>query len=91
MTRRFHAKFANGVIVPEEQVDLPVDRRLTFELIENEQGGSDNADAANAAGDAMPKAPLALLDWVKRQRLQIRADVADKFARSKSYDLFGAE
>jgi hypothetical protein len=64
MTTRFQGHFENGVIVPDEKVELP--ERTTFTV---------SIDAP-AADDPRPAGGVALIDWRARHRLKVTADAA---------------
>jgi hypothetical protein len=87
MTREFHVRFANGVLIPSEKVELPLDRELTVRIVD--------ADIATIAGDGpryddpddpRPEGGVALADWWTRHRLQVSPEAA-KIATDPEFNI----
>lgn len=89
MTRTFQARFANGVLVPSEKVELPLDKELTVTV--DEPAVSSNGVVIpryDDPSDPMPEGGMALLDWWARHRLPIDPVMGEKIAQSKAYGYY---
>ena len=92
MTRRFNAHFKNGVLVPDEVVDLPEGQVLSVVVDEEPvmpaRGATPRHDDPN---DPRPEGGVELVEWWARHRLQAPPGVTDKIARSKYYEYYEEE
>jgi hypothetical protein len=88
MTRTFHARFANGVLVPSERVDLPVDKELTVTVDEPLPQRGREIPRYDDPNDPMPEGGLAMLEWWARHRLPIDPAAAERIAQSKAYGYY---
>ncbi len=87
MTRRFSAHFRNGVLVPDEKVELPENRTLAFiveEAMDTTQAPLQQPVFDDPL-DPKPAGGVELVDWWGRHRLQIDPVIGDKIARAKAY------
>ncbi len=87
MTQRFNAHFQNGVLIPDEIVDLPENRTLAVVVDETavaNHGGLQGA--ADDPNDPKPAGGVALVAWRARHRLQVSADIA-KILTDPEFDM----
>ena len=75
MTKRFQGHFENGVIVPEEHVELP--EKVTFTI----------SVEANDATDPRPAGGVELVDWRARHRIQIDPQIARAIAEDPEFNV----
>jgi len=77
MTRQFNAHFQNGVLIPDGQVELPENRKLT--VIVDEWG-----DEAN---DPRPTGGVELVKWRARHRMKIDPEIAREIAENPEFNI----
>jgi hypothetical protein len=86
MTRRFNAHFANGVIVPDEKVELPYNTALTVTVEESSVASPvRNFPRVDDPSDPMPKGGAELIDWWRRHALPIDPVIGERIAQAKEY------
>ena len=85
MTRTFQARFANGVLVPSEKVELPMDRELTVTVDEPAIPANGKIPRYDDPNDPMPAGGVELVDWWARHALPIDPVIGEKIAQAKAY------
>lgn len=83
-----HARFENGVFVPEVKVDLPAHKRVQV-VIPDEPSAAAGAPTERPwddPNDPMPSGGVALLEWWDRHRLTgLSPEVVRDLAESDEY------
>ncbi len=87
MTIQFQAHYQNGVLVPDEKVELPEHRPLTITVSESsaERLPAATPGRVDDPADPRPEGGVDLIDWWARHRLQIDPAMLDRIVRSKAY------
>jgi len=89
MTIHFNAHFQNGVLIPDEEINLPVDRTLSVSVDEaSGTAPAQNLPRYDDPRDPMPEGGLELVNWWASHRLPIDPDIGDKIARAKAYGYY---
>ena len=90
MTRRFLAHFENGVLVPLEKLELPLNIELAVYVDTPEHlAPLPTMPRFDDPADPMPEEGAALIDWWARHRLPVTAGMADEVAVSPEFDPHG--
>jgi hypothetical protein len=86
MTRTFHARYANGVLVPTGNVELPVNTDLAVTVDEVEaRVSSVEMPRYDDPNDPRPAGGMALHEWWERHRIQLDPKTAQAIAESDIY------
>jgi AF2212-like len=75
-----HARFENGVFVPEGKVELAEHQRVTLRISPNALPRYDDPN------DPRPAGGVELADWWARHRLEVTPDIA-KIATDPEFDI----
>lgn len=91
MTRRFTAHFTNGVIVPDEILELPQNSRITVTVEDAEVETPVRAPLSGLPRfddpmDPMPPGGVEMVDWWRRHALPIDPIIGRKIAQAKAYE-----
>ncbi len=78
-----HARFENGVLIPEEKLSLKEHERVTLRLDLNASPQYDDAK------DPRPAGGLELHRWWQRHRIQVSEEAA-KIANDPEFELFNS-
>lgn len=85
MTRRFNAHFQNGVLIPDEAVELPENMQL-FVTVQEDSAQVNQIENRPDPADPRPAGGVALVEWRARHRLQVNEDIA-KIATDPEFDI----
>ena len=88
MTRRFNAHFRNGVLIPDEKVELPENRTLTISVDEvSNHAPQVEHPRHEDPNDPMPEGGVELCAWWTRHRIQIDPAIAREIAENPEFDI----
>jgi hypothetical protein len=79
----FHARFENGVLVPEEKLDLEEHQRVTLRLNPHPLPRYDDPN------DPRPEGGMELHRWWQRHRIKVSEEAA-KIATDPDFELFNS-